>query len=225
MSARKTLKFPARFWVGASLIVALTLGGGVGIAATLGRSGSKEDWSRWSDVGQSFGVLSSVVAVLTLAAVVVTTRIQNRELQRNSAVGLGHLHAEILKMSIEDEELAEVWPAFHPNLSASRNRQYLYANIIYQFHLTSLKLKNASDEEVVGSMRYLFTSPIMRGYWAAAQHIRTSLEPGSAEFAFAATLDDICRDYDAAVATANRGAGPTHTSDIRAPEEALRVVE
>jgi hypothetical protein len=221
MSARKTLEFPARVWVGAGLIVAVTLGGGVGIAATLGRRGSTEDWSRWSDVGQTFGVLSSVVAVLTLAAVLVTTRVQNRELQRSSAVGLSHLHAEILKMSIDDDELAEVWPTFHPNLSRSRNRQYLYANIIYQFHLTSLKLQNASDEEVLSSMRYLFTSPIMRGYWLAAKHGRTSLEPGSAEDAFAARLDEICRDYDAAVATSTR----VRTPEIRLPEETLRVVE
>jgi hypothetical protein len=213
----------ARFWLGTSLIVAVTLGSGVGMAATLGRRGSPEDWSRWSDVGQAFGVLSSVVAVLTLVVVVVTTRMQNRELQRSFTVGLSQLHAEILKMSIEDEELAEVWPAFHPNLSPSRNRQYLYANIIYQFHWTSLKLKNASKEEVEGSMRYLFTSPTMRGYWAAAQHIRSSLQPGSAEHSFAALLDAICRDYDAAVARERPYAAATPDADVR--DEKLRVVE
>jgi hypothetical protein len=63
------------------------------------------------------------------------------------------LHLEILKMSINDPELAEVWPAFQGNPPLEQNRQFLYANIIYQFHWTSLRLNKASDEEVLAAKR------------------------------------------------------------------------
>jgi hypothetical protein len=184
-------------WVGLSFLVAFALAVGVGLAATLAWRGTSEVWSRWSDVGQTFGALSSIIAILSLVAVVITARVQFRELQGSVAANLSAMHLEILKMSIDDQELADVWPAYAPGLSATQNRQYLYANVIYQFHWTSLKLNKASDREVLASMRYLFTSPTMRGYWAAAEHGRTSLEPGSPEHAFVQKLDEICGAYNA----------------------------
>lgn len=198
----------------ATLLALLT---GVGVAAVLGRQGSAGDWSRWSNVGQTFGVLSSMISGLALVAVVVTARVQFRELQRSAAAELSMLHLEILKMSIDDPQLAEVWPAFSPGLSVERNRQFLYANIIYQFHWTSLRLNKATDEEILGSMRYLFTSPLVREYWVAAARARTSLEPGSPEHAFAKKLDELCRDYEAAVADAARGSRPRAATEVPEP--------
>jgi hypothetical protein len=191
-------------WVAAvAIVILLALLVGVGVAAVLGRQAAAEDWSRWSDVGQTFGVLSSIIGGLALVAVVMTARVQFRELQRSAAAELSMLHLEILKMSINDPELAEVWPEFRPDLSVESNRQFLYANIIYQFHWTSLRLNKATDEEVLGSMRYLFTSSIMRKYWAAAAQARTSLDPGSPEYAFARKLDEICRHYETVVAASD----------------------
>ena len=194
-----------------SVVAGIALAGGVGIAAALGLRGSAENWRKWSDVGQTFGALSSIIGVLTLAAVVITAKAQFRELKRTAAAELRMMHLEILKMSVNDAELAEVWPAFHPNLSPTLNRQYLYANIIYQFHWTSLKLGEATDEQVLASMHYLFTNSIMRGYWAAAREARTSLEPGSLEHAFATRVDEICRNYEKAVATARLEYGAADT--------------
>ncbi|MFF5294294.1 DUF6082 family protein [Paractinoplanes globisporus] len=197
----------------------LTLLGGVGAAVVVGQRAAADDWGRWSDVGQTFGVLSSIISGLTLVAVVIAARVQFQELRRSAAADLSMLHLEILKMSINDQQLAEVWPAFQPGLSAESNRQFLYANIIYQFHWTSLKLNKASDEEIFGSMRYLFTSTLMRKYWAAAARARTSLAPGSPEYAFAKKLDDLCQDYEAAVATSDRGSRhPTAPDPSESPD-------
>ena len=205
------------YWIAAIAVATLlALLSGVGVAAALGGQGVAADWSRWSDVGQTFGVLSSIIGGLALVAVVMTARVQFRELQRSAAAELSMLHLEILKMSINDPQLAEVWPAFRPGLPIESNRQFLYANIIYQFHWTSLKLNKATNDEVLGSMRYLFTSSIMRKYWAAAERARTSLEPGSPEHAFTRKLDEICRDYEAAVATASHS--PVRAPGVAVPE-------
>lgn len=205
------------YWLAAATVaILLALLAGIGVAAVLGGQRGAEDWSRWGDVGQTFGVLSSIISGLALVAVVVTARVQFRELQRSATAELSMLHLEIIKMSIGDPQLAEVWPAFRPGLSVESNRQFLYANIIYQFHWTSLKLNRATDEEVLGSMRYLFTSPLMRKYWVAAERARTSLEPGSPEFLFAKKLDEVCRDYEAAVATADHGF--KRRPDVASPE-------
>jgi hypothetical protein len=205
-------------------LIAITLLAGVGMAALLARQGAAADWSKWSNVGQTFGALSAIISGLALVAVVVAARAQSRELERqrnflvsNNSANLRTLHLEILKISIQDPKMAEVWPQLAPRLRADLNRQYLYANVIYQFHWTSLQLGNYSDEEAISTLRYLFTSPLMRGYWHAATQARRSLSPGSAEYRFAQKVDEICRERDANAATTSRS-----TEDNKSLSERLR---
>jgi hypothetical protein len=212
----------AMWSVGLIVLTAVTLLAGVGVAATLGRRGNAADWSKWSNVGQTFGVLSSLISGLALAALVVTARVQfhemreNRkelerqrlfltrnhsELERTAEANRGLLHLEILKLAIDDPALAEVWPAFEPGLTIEQNRQYLYANIIYQFQRTWMKVGGHSDEEVLDAMRYLFTSPIIRDFWRAAAYARSSLVPGTEEYGLARKVDVLWREYEAVAAT------------------------
>jgi len=192
LSPLSTLSTLARWTaiIGGTTVV--TLLAGVGLAAILSRSGAPADWSKWSDVGQTFGVLSSIFSGLALAAVTITARVELREIKRRGASEAGNFHLEILKLSINDAELAAVWPELKPDLTPTRNRQFLYANLIYQFHLRLLQEKSA-EAEVLGSLRYLFTSPLMREYWAAAERGRSFLEPGSPEQLLTSKVDEICR--------------------------------
>jgi len=224
-------------WCGGVLAVAaITLLTGVGVAAVLGDRFGGEQWSRLSDVGQTFGVLSSIISGLALVALVITARIQFREIRHNRAdlerqrefwarsqqelhrtAESNHLGLlmEILKMSIDDDDLAAVWPEYEPVPSRQRNRQYLYANIIYQFNWSSLRMNGYSDEQVLANMRYLFTSQLMREYWAAGARARKSLVPGSSEFDFARRIDELCGEYDV-VATASHVSQPPLQREPRA---------
>lgn len=195
-------------------VVVATLLAGVGVAAVLARQGGSEEWRTWSDVGQTFGVLSSIVSSLALLAVVVTAR-QNRaeleyqrrfltynhaELRRSSHANLGLLHQQLLKMSIDDEELAAVWPVLDPDVPANVNRQLLYANLIYSYHIRALQSEDHSETTVIESMRFLFSNPIMRAYWRTAQSGREILDPESTESTFARSVDRICTEYEDALA-------------------------
>jgi hypothetical protein len=187
-------------------------------------------------VGQTFGVLSSIISSLALLAVVITAR-QNRaelerqrqflthnhaELRRTSHANLGMLHQQLVKMSIDDEDLAAVWPTFDPNLPASVNRQYLYANLIYSFQLRALRSENHTEASVIESMRYLFSNPVMRAYWHAAESAREQLDPESTEFSFARRVDKICTEYEKVVAGNSRmsAPGPTLVPDRSDPAKA-----
>ena len=226
-SARPGSSRVARIALWSFVVVALTfltLLAGVGVAAVLGERGQTADWAKWSDVGQTFGVLSSIFSGVALVTVVVIARMQVRELQeqrqllmrshsqlqRAAEAGRGRLHLEVLRMAIDDPELAEVWPPFEPGLSAKQNRQYLYANIIYQLQQTWMGIGGHSGEDVLETMRYLFTSPIMRDYWKAAERARASLVPGTAEYELARKVDELWRHYEAVVA-----ARPRNVQDIR----------
>jgi Family of unknown function (DUF6082) len=209
-------------WSGVACgFVVASIPAGVGLAAFLAEHSAYTDWNKLSDVGQTFGAVSSIISGLTLIAVVITARAQSRETNRNlteleeqrrlladNRVALmrtaeashGRLHFEILKMAVDNDDLAAVWPSFEPGTSAVRNRQYLYANAIYQFQYLAMQDGNYTEEQVLSALRYLFTSPLMRGYWHASQFARTSLVRGSNEFRFAAKVDEICREFEAVAA-------------------------
>jgi hypothetical protein len=217
---------------GLIVLTLLALLANVGLAALLGRLGRTTDWPRLSAVGQTFGVLSSIIGGLTLTVVVMTSRLQVRdlhrqlessiqshsELRRTAEADRGRLHLEILKLAMDDPQLAEVWPPFEPGLSVKENRQYLYANIIYQVQLTSMRVGGHSDEEVLDAMRYLFTSPIMRDYWKAAARARASLVPATEEYLLAQKVDALWHEYEAVVA-ARRDPARGSVKDFRFPDQ------
>jgi hypothetical protein len=203
-------------------VVVATLLAGVGVAAILARQGGTEEWRTWSDVGQTFGVLSSIISSLALLAVVITAR-QNRaelerqrqflthshaELRATSHAHLGMLHQQLVNMSIEDEDLAAVWPAIDLDVPAHVNRQFRYANLIYSFQLRAMQSENYSEAAIMESLRYLFSSPVMRAYWHATESGRRQLDPEGSEFVFARRVDRICAEYEIVVARSARS--PLH---------------
>ncbi|MEV6850416.1 DUF6082 family protein [Actinoplanes sp. NPDC051411] len=206
-------------------ITLITLLAGVGVAVVLSGQVASDQWNRLSDVGQTFGALSSIISGLAFAALVVTARIQFRDMQQNRleirqqvefmARSQSELHRtaelhhveillRILKMSIDDPVLAEVWPEYEPGLSEEKNRQYLYANIIYQFNWASSQMNEFTEDQVLDNMRYLFTSRLMRDYWAATARGRKSLRPGSEEYEFSRHVDEICREFEHVAANITR---------------------
>src|SRR5947208_2696863 len=115
------------------------------------------------------------------------------------------LHIELIKMAMNDEQLAAVWPPFETDPSIERNRQYLYANLVYQHTWLCLRISDYTDLEVESLLRYLFTSQVMRDYWRAASNARKySLVPNTPEYTFAQRAEKICLEYEAVLAAVNQ---------------------
>jgi len=196
-------------------LIALILLAGVGVATLVARNGP-------SDTGRTFGA-GTILSALVFAALVVTFWVQFQtlrmqreelgqqrqsldrlrgELYRSAEADLRSLHLELVKMSIDDPELAAVWPPLKPGLPPELDRKYLYANLIYQHVWLSLRIADYSERRIQNQMRYLFMSPIMRDYWRAAATARTSLVPGTEEHRFAQVADEVCQEYDGVLASA-----------------------
>lgn len=222
-------------WTTISIIlIALTLPAGIGVAALLGRSGTAETWRLRADVGEAFGVVTAIFSGLALVALLVTFWVQFQELRvqrgelagqrklldrlqtelyRTAEANLRTLHFELLKMSIEDAELASVWPSLRPGLAHEINRKYLYANLIYQHVWLSFRIGDYSERQIQNHLRYLFLSPTIREYWQAATTARTSLVKGTPEYRLATLADEICQEYEGVLASASRDADNTRLPD------------
>ena len=197
------------FCVGAALV-------SVGITAALATAlGTRLD-TTMGNVGQIFESVNAAFAGLGFIALVVTFRLQYDELvlqrqelgsQRHAMdktqVALHHSaaadirlhHLELMRMSINDADLAEVWPDVQAGLSAKATKQYAYANLIIQHQqmLHVLNLVNGAD--LRSTLDYLFTNQVMRDFWAARMQLRkTALKKYGMESAFERIVDTAYTD-------------------------------
>jgi hypothetical protein len=175
-------------------------------------------------VGQSFGIVSAVASVVGLALLAVTLVAQMRELRaqrseiavqretldevrkelnRSVEAELRALHSDLLKLAINDPELAEVWPPF-AGTTPEQNRQYLYINLVLQHAWLQMRLEVCTEAEMRSNLRYLLASPAIRAYWRATAPSRSSIYvAGTTEYALAEIADEICREYEAVLACAD----------------------
>jgi hypothetical protein len=209
----------ARIGRGALLVVAsaicllATMLGGIGIVAGLSSTRSTQNWQLLSNVGQAFGGLNALLSGLALLALVVTFSLQLRELRsqqaelalqrtalhRSATADLRKLHVDLIKMALDDTELAEVWPSYH-EWNETRRRQYLYVNLILQNISLQTELGNLSPAQAESSLRRLFKSPLVREYWADVNAPLSSMLLPDTEFQFTQMANMIWLEYQAVVA-------------------------
>lgn len=174
-------------------------------------------WQDWSNVGQAFEAVAAVFAAFGFAALVVTFLMQFKELQlqrqelalqrhemsqtqaelhRSAEADLRRLHVELMRMAIDDEGLAEVWPdpERYPH---DVRRQLWYANLVYQHQRLAMELGQYDKVTISSVLRRMFDNPIMRRYWEAGAETRAALlTPGTKEHLFAQMADAIFREQD-----------------------------
>src|SRR2546423_8092597 len=120
-------------WIAISVgSVATVLIAGLSLVAMVARGGTTDTWNRWSAAGQAFGVLTAVFSGFALAALVITFLMQlqelkaqrtelcqQRELLRQARVALHRsaeaeirtLHTDLMRLAMDDDDLADVWPS------------------------------------------------------------------------------------------------------------------
>jgi hypothetical protein len=146
------------------------------------------DLRRWADVGQACGVFSAVAAVAALAAFAVTFTAQQREAREHRAeltlqrqaladserrlhctaeTGLSMFHFNLIALSIENPNLAAVWPTSGADAPEQLSQQYLYCTLILEGVWLNARVGRFNETDVRASVRYLLTSEVFRGYWQA----------------------------------------------------------
>lgn len=190
--------------VGATLLLTgAVVAAGVGIVALVGRGGDDNSWRRWSDVGQAFGVVNSVVAALAVAALIITSTAQSRsQRDQQTEVSVRQLHVTLTRMAIDNPHLAEVWPRTTMEDPVAQS-QYMYANLLLQHAWLQYTTGLATREEMISNFRFLFASPKVRAFWGKTASSRRSIYvEDTIEASMAAIADEIWREYEAVLACA-----------------------
>lgn len=177
----------------------------VGITAVLATVLSGTFGSRMGTLGQIFESVNATFSGLAFIALVVTFRLQydelklqraelqnqhealdrtRRELHRSAEVDIRALHMELIKMSMDDLDLAAVWPQYQGPVSAARVKQDKYSNLIIRHQRMLFGIGYLDRDDVRRVLRYLFSSPLIRGFWEGqmAVHDAVRLPAYEAEF-------------------------------------------
>ncbi|MFL6075814.1 MAG: DUF6082 family protein [Mycobacteriales bacterium] len=164
--------------------------------------------NRWALIGQALAPVSVLYSGLALFTIVVTILLQRRDLQnqreelalaldeqrRSSEIALRALHVDLIKMALDDDELAEVWP---PLAAGEREtRKDHYCNLILNLQKTAFEASTIEEDELRGALDYLMRSPDMYAFWTRARSTRVRITEGDpGEDYFTALVDNA---YEAA---------------------------
>jgi hypothetical protein len=181
----------------------------VGITFVLAHVLGRELGTDMGQIGQIFESVNAAFSGLGFIALVVTFRLQYSELvlqrlelgnqreamdrtqsalHRSAEADMRICHIELVRMSLEDQDLAEVWPGFHNGQSAKTAKQHAYVDLIVRHHRMMHSTGFLDDDDVRGTFGYLLSSPVVRDYWKAgmagrgiAPRSERSERPGQSE--------------------------------------------
>jgi hypothetical protein len=171
----------------------------------------RDDLELWSLVGQALTPVSIVYSGLALFAVVFALFMQRRELanqrqeltlaleeqRRSSEIALRALHVDLIKMAIEDGELAEVWPPLAPGMPESRKDHY--CNLILNLQKVAYEAKTIELAELKGALAYLMRSRDVYSFWRKARGTRIEITEGDeGEDFFTRLVDEAFRNAEPA---------------------------
>ncbi|UNO41987.1 DUF6082 family protein [Streptomyces sp. MST-110588] len=122
----------------------------------------------------------------------------NGELHRTSEALIRGLHMSLMKMAMNDPELAATWPLYDPEVCFTRNKQFFYINQVLSMHLLMYEV-GYSERHLGAGLRYQFSNPLWREFWETRRAARGELvPPDTVEGEFSQVVE---RAYQAALTT------------------------
>jgi hypothetical protein len=127
-------------------------------------SGSQVDWNRLSNIGETYGAVSAIVAAVALLGVMISLVIQGREARaaRQNAQR-GHL-LDLLRMAMDDPRYMECWGPYLTENFATEG-QFTYVNLIVAHWHSEYQVGEMADGLLRASAASVFASVPGRLYW------------------------------------------------------------
>jgi hypothetical protein len=123
-------------------------------------------------------------------------RLERETEQRAALISYQQHNVDLVMKAAADPTLLPVLNAYEEELSTDRQRQYLFANLLYTHVLQGYRVGVFSRAELYGHLRGIFQSTLMRDYWAATRHHRSSLKEGSEESEIGRMVDALISDLE-----------------------------
>jgi hypothetical protein len=184
---------------GIALVMACAIGVvGLVAALSLAISSTMEALAPDTDVSAANAVFSGLAFGAVIIALVIQhsqVRRQNHSLntqlkhmetangfqQRADITNQHRLHFELLSKALDDPDLAAVLNAYDGDVPPRKQKQFLYANAVYNNVLHAYRIGSTSERDLPGHLRAICRNAIFREYWEKTRPHRAGLRYESQE--------------------------------------------
>lgn len=129
------------------------------------------DWRRLSEIGQTYGAVSTLISILTLGGITVSLLLQSRSARLDHEQVPRTIHMELMKMALEDPELLACWGGAATGEVVPTQRQSIYINLVVSFWEMNLEV-GRSEAQVKLAADGLFSGPLGREFWRTNRLVR-----------------------------------------------------
>jgi|HubBroStandDraft_6_1064221.scaffolds.fasta_scaffold21465_3 hypothetical protein len=176
---------PRRFFLVAAIVGGLTVTIGLILLSPFALAELahfRTDWSRLSNIGQTYGAASAIVSSLALGGVVISLLYQARDSRNALEQATRTLQFELIRMELQDSSLMTAmgapWDLPIPSDSTFL-REYLYVQMWVSFWGGNYAAGELSEATVRHFAAHeLFRSQAGRSYWTAVGKLQLSHSKG-----------------------------------------------
>ncbi|MEU7880084.1 DUF6082 family protein [Microbispora bryophytorum] len=151
--------------------------------------GKRNDWMLLSDIGQTYGVASAVLAVFALIGVSFSLILQAREAKAAREQALRALHGDLMKMAMDDPLYRACWGQFFSAEEEDSQKAHMYVNMIINHWLLMWELRAITETHLREISRTVLEGPIGRKFWHDVRALRISSTGTHRERRFNRILD------------------------------------
>jgi len=138
-------------------------------------SGSRENWSILSDVGQTYGFAAALLSGLAFLGIAISIFYQGRQITVSQLQATRTLQLELLKLAYEHPDLQESWSR-SLDVPYPEWRKRTYMNLIFMYLRMGYVMHETTDASLHRAMANRFNTQMGREYWSGA---RPAFEAGA----------------------------------------------
>ncbi|WP_203990415.1 DUF6082 family protein [Sphaerisporangium rufum] len=170
-------------------------------------------WSRRSEIGQTYGAAAALLSVLALAAIAFSLVLQAREVKLAREQASRATHNELITMALNDPDYRECWGVFSTERDERSIRQQLYTNLVVSYWQTRFELGTFSETHLRHGAATVFSARPGRVFWRDAREARIRTSQTRKARRFHSILDE---EYQKSLATMpTLEAAPVHRRTAR----------
>ncbi|GLW51700.1 hypothetical protein Stsp02_73610 [Streptomyces sp. NBRC 14336] len=133
----------------------------------------------------------------SLATMLKTVTARSTSQRKRAALIEQHrLHFDLMCKAMDDPALTAVLDTYDAEIPLDKQRQFLFANVLYVNALFYHRIGAWTRPELFGHLRILCQNPVFREYWEATRPHRMSLPRESEEAVLGNRMDDLIRELD-----------------------------
>lgn len=130
------------------------------------------NWAQLSNIGQTYGAVSALLAGIALAGVAISLLLQSRGLALSRAQVMRTFHLDLIRFSIENPRLIQSW-GYAPSSGATLEdiQRAGFVNMLVSFWVTSYRIGTISADELRADFQVLFNGDAGRQWWIESQDV------------------------------------------------------